>query len=109
MESTPSKALAPSHRLLYRGSLSLPDSHLLLDGLSLTVKTAETHGCPDLLNNTLALTLESLRGLPLHLIGTVRVKDVWIEPPPADISMCVSDFVGILFTVCTDRLCTECQ
>ncbi|PIL32743.1 hypothetical protein GSI_04858 [Ganoderma sinense ZZ0214-1] len=87
MESTPSKALAAPHRLLYRGSLSLPDSYLLLDGLSFTVDTAQSHGSPALLNNTLALTLESLRGLPLHLIGTVRVKDVWIEPPPADISI----------------------
>ncbi|KAI0753452.1 hypothetical protein C8Q80DRAFT_1152256 [Daedaleopsis nitida] len=78
---TPSKVIAPPHRLLYRGSLSLPDSHLLLDGLSFTVKLGETHGSPALLNNTLALTLESLRGLPLHLIGTVRVKDTWIEPP----------------------------
>ncbi|KAI0740669.1 hypothetical protein C8Q76DRAFT_641219 [Earliella scabrosa] len=78
---TPSKTAAPSHRLLYRGSLSLPDSHLLLDGLSFTVKLGDAHGSPALLNNTLALTLESLRGLPLHLIGTVRVKDTWIEPP----------------------------
>ena len=90
MESTPSKALAPAHRLVYRGSLSLSDSHLLLDGLSFTVNAAPTHGSPALLNNTLALTLESLRGLPLHLIGTVRVKDVWIEPSPTDISMCVA-------------------
>ena len=78
---TPSKTAAPSHRLLYRGSLSLPDSHLLLDGLSFTVKLGDAHGSPALLSNTLALTLESLRGLPLHLIGTVRVKDTWIEPP----------------------------
>lgn len=78
--NTPSKNTAPAHRLLYRGSLSLPDSHLLLDGLSFTVKLGDAHSSPALLNNTLALTLESLRGLPLHLIGTVRMKDTWIEP-----------------------------
>ncbi|TBU58474.1 hypothetical protein BD310DRAFT_478524 [Dichomitus squalens] len=87
MDSTPWKTNAPAHRLLYRGSLSLPDSHLLLDGLSFTLKTAHTHGSPALLDNTLALTFESLRGRNLHLIGTVRVKDLWIEPPPADISV----------------------
>ncbi|CDO72612.1 hypothetical protein BN946_scf184985.g31 [Trametes cinnabarina] len=36
---------------------------------------------PALLNNSLALTLESMRGLPLHLLGTVKVKDTWIDPP----------------------------
>ena len=107
MESTPSKALSHPHRLLYRGSLSLPDSHLLLDGLSLTVKTADTHGSPALLSNTLALTLESLRGLPLHLIGTVRVKDVWIEPPPSDISVYVFISLAIFSPVLSDGLGTE--
>ncbi|RPD69439.1 hypothetical protein L226DRAFT_515765 [Lentinus tigrinus ALCF2SS1-7] len=78
---TPSKIAGPSHRLLYRGSLSLPDSHLLLDGLTFSVKLGDVHGSPALLNNTLALTLESLRGLPLHLIGPAKVKETWIDPP----------------------------
>ena len=78
---TPSKIAGPAHRLLYRGSLSLPDSHLLLDGLSFTVKLGDVHGSPALLKNTLALTLESLRGLPLHLIGPAKVKETWIDPP----------------------------
>ena len=100
MDSTPSKATAPTHRLLYRGSLSLPDSHLLLDGLSFTVKTGETHGSPALLNNSLALTLESLRGRTLHLIGTVRVKDLWVETPPADINV----FEYLLMVRCIERV-----
>ncbi|KAI0718807.1 hypothetical protein C8T65DRAFT_570167 [Cerioporus squamosus] len=78
---TPSKTAGPAHRLLYRGSLSLPDSHLLLDGLSFSVKLGDVHGSPALLNNTLALTLESLRGLPLHLIGPAKVRETWIDPP----------------------------
>ena len=78
---TPSKLPSQTHRLLYRGCLSLPDSHLLLDGLSFSVKLGDPHGSPALLNNPLALTLESLRGLPLHLIGTSKVKDTWIDPP----------------------------
>ena len=83
---TPSKLLPQTHRLLYRGSLALPDSHLLLDGLSFSVKLSDTHGSPALLNNPLALTLESLRGLPLHLIGICKVKETWIDVP-GDITM----------------------
>ncbi len=89
---TPSKSTGPAHRLLYRGSLSLPDSHLLLDGLSFSVKLGDVHGSPALFNNTLALTLESLRGLPLHLIGPAKVKDTWIDPL-GDINVYVSNAV----------------
>ena len=78
---TPSKLPAPTHRLLYRGSLSLPDSHLLLDGLSFSVKIRDNgHDSPALLNNHFALTLESMRGLSLHLLDTAQVKDTWIDP-----------------------------
>ncbi|KAI0366707.1 hypothetical protein BV20DRAFT_1038144 [Pilatotrama ljubarskyi] len=79
--ATPAKALAPTPRLLYRGSLSLPDSFLLLDGLSFTTRTGNAHNSPALLNNPLALTLESMRGLPLHFLDTVKVTDTWIDPP----------------------------
>ncbi|KAI0628352.1 hypothetical protein C8Q77DRAFT_1022364, partial [Trametes polyzona] len=70
-----------THRLLYRGSLSLPDAYLTLDGLSFSAKMSDSHSSPGLLNNPLALTLESMRGLPLHLLSTVKVKDTWIDPP----------------------------
>ncbi|KAI8978219.1 hypothetical protein BD414DRAFT_524245 [Trametes punicea] len=79
--ATPSKGPAPTHRLLYRGSLSLPDSYIPLDGLSFTAKISDMNSSPALLNNPLALTLESMRGLPLHLLGTVKVEDTWIDPP----------------------------
>ncbi|KAI0667106.1 hypothetical protein C8Q78DRAFT_1082608 [Trametes maxima] len=80
-KTTPSKASAPTHRLLYRGSLSLPDSYLPLDGLSFVTKINDALSSPALMNNTLALTLESMRGLPLYLLDTVKVKETYIDPP----------------------------
>ncbi|KAI0644924.1 hypothetical protein C8Q79DRAFT_1071942 [Trametes meyenii] len=80
-KATPSKALTATHRLLYRGSLSLPDSYLPLDGLSFVTKVIDALSSPALLNNTLALTLESMRGLPLYLLETVKVKETYIDPP----------------------------
>ncbi|KAI0077201.1 hypothetical protein K474DRAFT_1112134 [Panus rudis PR-1116 ss-1] len=111
---TPSKSLPShsrtttnTHRLLYRGALSLPDSHLLLDGLSFTIETSPSlpvstsassippststtsvdsltqpgkSKANDLLENPLALALESMRGRPsLHLLGTESLKDVWLD------------------------------
>ncbi|KZT03935.1 uncharacterized protein LAESUDRAFT_683130 [Laetiporus sulphureus 93-53] len=88
-ESIPQGTLNVStHRLLYRGALSLPDSHLLLDGLSFTAalkrpgESANTiyDSSFDLLNHPLALALESMRGRPsLHLLGTVKLGEVWID------------------------------
>ncbi|KAH9929135.1 hypothetical protein B0H21DRAFT_837316 [Amylocystis lapponica] len=73
----------PTHRLLYRGALSLPDSHLLLDGLSFSAKLAPDSSA-DLLNNPLALALESMRGRPsLHFLGTTPLADIWIDAPGA--------------------------
>jgi hypothetical protein len=63
-------------RLLYRGALSLPDSHLLLDGLTFTATSPSTM----LLENPLALALESMRGRPsLRFLGTTKLKDVWLD------------------------------
>ena len=67
-----------NHRLLYRGALALPDSHLLLDGLSFVADTAGN--AENLLENQLALALESMRGRPsLQLLGTESLKDVWLD------------------------------
>ncbi|KAI0764370.1 hypothetical protein BD413DRAFT_577422 [Trametes elegans] len=79
--ATPTKPATPgpTHRLLYRGSISLPDSYIPLDGLSFTARISDMHST--LFNNPLALTLESLRGLPLHLLETAKVSETWIEPP----------------------------
>lgn len=65
------------HRLLYRGSLSLPDSHLLLDGLTFTGHAGKS---TNLLENPLALALESMRGRPtLRFLGTMILKEGWID------------------------------
>ena len=72
----------PSYRLLYRGALSLPDSLLLLDGLTFAVRlnSPSKHSAFDLLQNPLALALESMRGRPsLRFLGTVFLRDVWMD------------------------------
>ena len=70
----------PSHRLLFRGSLSVPDSRLLLDGFSFTVPIDNTRS-PSirLLQNHLALSLESMRGRSLALTGPTRVDAVLLD------------------------------
>ena len=73
----------PSYRLLYRGALSLPDSHLLLDGLTFAAKLDDTpskHHTFNLLQNPLALALESMRGRPtLRFMGVVHLSDVYVD------------------------------
>lgn len=78
--STPSRT-QNTHRLLYRGALSLPDSHLLLDGLSFIADTRIGYSpSVNLLENPLALALESMRGRPsLHLLGTEKLSDVCLD------------------------------
>ncbi|KAF7326588.1 hypothetical protein MSAN_02506300 [Mycena sanguinolenta] len=68
---TPPRA-STGFRLLYRGGLSLPDSHLLLDGLTFAVDTR--HAEQQLLASPLALALESMRGRPsLRWLGTTTL------------------------------------
>ena len=70
----------PSHRLLFRGSLSVPDSRLLLEGFSFTVPIDNTRSpSVHLLQNPLALSLESMRGRSLALSGTTRVDAVLLD------------------------------
>lgn len=70
----------PSHRLLFRGSLSIPDSRLLLEGLSFTIPIDNTRSPGiNLLKNSLALALESMRGLTLALSGISRVDSVQLD------------------------------
>jgi len=78
---------ASSSRLLYRGSLSLPDSYILLDGLTFSANLLANK---DLLHNPLALALESMRGRPsLRLKGTELLKNICIDPSD-DVCMYVS-------------------
>jgi hypothetical protein len=68
---TPGGLGSPSKsRLLYRGAISVPDSLILLDGI-----TFSAHG--SVLENPLALALESMRGVrSLRCKGIVKTKDV---------------------------------
>ncbi|KAJ4471839.1 hypothetical protein C8J55DRAFT_563503 [Lentinula edodes] len=66
-----------THRLLYRGSLSLPDSDLSLDGLTFSAKINAEH---NLLENPLALALESMRGRPtLRFLGVTSLKEIHMD------------------------------
>ncbi|KAF6761150.1 hypothetical protein DFP72DRAFT_1002989 [Ephemerocybe angulata] len=74
--------LSTSYRLLYRGALSLPDSHILLDGLAFVAKleSPTKHVTTSLLENSLALALESMRGRPsLRFQGVVKLADVYMD------------------------------
>jgi len=80
-------------RLLYRGALSLPDSFLLLDGLTFTAHLGASdlednhkHSASkpkldlNLLQSPLALALESMRGRPsLRFLGTVKLRDLYLD------------------------------
>ncbi|KAJ3784527.1 hypothetical protein GGU10DRAFT_314823 [Lentinula aff. detonsa] len=72
--SSPSR---PTHRLLYRGSLSLSDSDLTLDGLTFSARINAGH---NLLENPLALDLESMRGRPtLRFMGVTSLKEIHMD------------------------------
>ncbi|KDR75517.1 hypothetical protein GALMADRAFT_484751 [Galerina marginata CBS 339.88] len=72
----------PSYRLLYRGALSLPDSLLLLDGLTFAARldSPSKQSTFHLLENPLALALESMRGRPtLRFMGNVNLRDIYMD------------------------------
>ncbi|KAF9222459.1 hypothetical protein BS17DRAFT_190673 [Gyrodon lividus] len=91
------KSIDSPYRLLYRGALSLPDSYLLLDGLTFSARLSShlsstpydspSHSLSqsdsfarDLMHNPLALALESMRGRPsLRFKGTVCLQDFWMD------------------------------
>ena len=80
--ATPTKGAPLSYRLLYRGALSLPDSLLLLDGLTFAARldSPSKQSTFHLLENPLALALESMRGRPtLRHLGIVNLKDVYLD------------------------------
>ncbi|KAF7292867.1 VPS9 domain-containing protein [Mycena indigotica] len=80
---------ASRFRLLYRGALSLPDSHLLLDGLTFVSQTPAAEDLASgsgsgqnqtLLESPLALALESMRGVTsLRWMGPVQLRDVYLD------------------------------
>ena len=72
---------ANTARLLYRGSLSIPDSEILLDGLTLTINLPvdDARSNSKLLENPTALALESMRGRSLRHIGIEKMENVNYE------------------------------
>ncbi|TFK25678.1 hypothetical protein FA15DRAFT_617150 [Coprinopsis marcescibilis] len=83
--ATPTNHHNTSYRLLYRGALSLPDSYLLLDGLTFFARldSPTKHSGSksySLLENPLALALESMRGRPsLRFMGVVKLSELYID------------------------------
>lgn len=98
-----SASSSSTSRFLYRGALSLPDSLLMLDGLTFTAhldtsdKSASKFKLDsNLLQNPLALALQSMRGRPsLKLLGTLKLKDVYLDDT-GDVEM----FVVLLCLQC---------
>ncbi|KIY46222.1 hypothetical protein FISHEDRAFT_47943 [Fistulina hepatica ATCC 64428] len=78
--STPGSKSKLAFRLLYRGALALPDSNMLLDGLTFFVRLDSLAGAPNLLKNQAALALESMRGIPsLRFMGTVPLSQIHMD------------------------------
>ncbi|KAG1793938.1 uncharacterized protein HD556DRAFT_456213 [Suillus plorans] len=93
---------ASSSRLLYRGSLSLPDSYILLDGLTFSANLLANK---DLLHNPLALALESMRGRPsLRLKGTELLKNICIDPSD-DVCMDIHPYATLSRVYFENMLC----
>ncbi|KAI0035604.1 hypothetical protein K488DRAFT_82921 [Vararia minispora EC-137] len=93
----------PSHRLLFRGSLSIPGSRLLLEGLTFTVPLDRT---TSLLDNPLALSLESMRGRTLALAGTVRLDQVYLDKS-TDVSVDIHPAASLTRLYLSNQLCVN--
>ncbi|GJJ08410.1 hypothetical protein Clacol_002626 [Clathrus columnatus] len=99
------------YRLLFRGSLSLPDSDVVLDGellLGITFVAETFPSSPSrLLNSPIALALESMRGRPsLRLISVVKTSDVNYECP-GDVHMYIQPRSVLASRFFENILCTE--
>ena len=95
--TTNTKGVPSSYRLLYRGALSLPDSLLLLDGLTFAARldSPSKQSTFHLLENPLALALESMRGRPtLRHLGIVNLKDVYLDES-GGVEMYVSSLLSL--------------
>ncbi|KAJ7901470.1 hypothetical protein B0H13DRAFT_2336051 [Mycena leptocephala] len=78
-DRTPPRS-ATQFRLLYRGALSLPDSHLLLDGLTFAARLDHSPSGHKLLESPLALALESMRGRPsLRWMGLTKLVNIYMD------------------------------
>lgn len=88
----------PSHRLLFRGSLSVPGSRLLLEGLTFTVSLKSSPA--KLLENPLALALESMRGRTLALSGITRLDAVHLDRS-TEVNLCVITPLSLAYITLT--------
>ena len=103
---TPGSTHSNAYRLLYRGALSLPDSHILLDGLTFAARHDSPSKRTQLLQNPLALALESMRGRPsLRFIGVVSLDDdkLWLDESGG-----IEMLVSLTFFSIVQQLTTSC-
>ncbi|KIJ51398.1 hypothetical protein M422DRAFT_244574 [Sphaerobolus stellatus SS14] len=107
IQPTPPRNYKDQHRLLYRGSLSLPDSDLVLEGITFTAHIPPSS--PSLLlESPIALALESMRGRPsLRFISVVKLKDVNWERCVGEINMYIHPRSVIAKTFFENVLCAE--
>ncbi|KAI0310105.1 hypothetical protein OF83DRAFT_1156278 [Amylostereum chailletii] len=99
----------PSHRLLFRGSLSVSGSRILLEGLTFTVplRAADKgQSTINLLDNPLALALESMRGLTLSLSGTARLDSVYLDKS-GEVSMDIHPAATLSRLYFENQLCSS--
>ncbi|PBK63640.1 hypothetical protein ARMSODRAFT_962946, partial [Armillaria solidipes] len=75
-----SSPIRASSRLVYKGSLALPDSHATIDCIAFSAMlTAQT----TLLQNPLALALESLHGIAIRFVAVINLADVYYDAKAA--------------------------
>ncbi|KZV66722.1 hypothetical protein PENSPDRAFT_688746 [Peniophora sp. CONT] len=94
----------PSHRLLFRGSLSVPGSRLLLEGLTFTVSLKSSPA--KLLENPLALALESMRGRTLALSGITRLDAVHLDRS-TEVNLDIHPAASLTRLYFENQLCAE--
>ena len=104
--STPPRSHKQYHHLLYHGSLSLPDSDLVLEGIILTAHLQPTSSA-SLLELPLALALESMCGFPSScLVFIMNVSDIHYECT-GDISMYIHPCSVLARSFFENVLCTD--
>jgi len=116
-----------SYRMLYRGSLALPDSEILLDGSLVCrfyyekfflnsdrvpvsgiifVMQIARNSPMSLINSPIPLGLESMRGRSLRLISTLSIKDTHIECF-GDVAMYIHPHAFLTRSFFERTLCTD--
>ncbi|KAF8525984.1 hypothetical protein BU17DRAFT_83487 [Hysterangium stoloniferum] len=106
VQPTPPRSDKRYYRLLYRGSLSLPDSELVLDGITFVAHVPPSSP-ESLMESPIALALESMRGRPrLRLIGVVKMSEVHHERT-GDINMYIHPRSTLALNFFENTLCSD--